>query len=83
MNPHSQQQERSQSRSAVEADCQTVGALLGIELPGGVPPTYPQGQIHGMRGSAKEMGHRVVGGAAIGAGGVIGPAKGVAVGLEP
>ena len=29
------------------------------------------------------MGHRVVGGAAVGAGGVIGPAYGVAVGLEP
>ena len=29
------------------------------------------------------MGHRVVGGAAIGAGGVIGPSYGVAVGLEP
>ena len=33
--------------------------------------------------SAKEMGHRVVGGMAVGAGGVIGPAYGVAVGLEP
>ena len=29
------------------------------------------------------MGHRVVGGAAVGASGVIGPAYGVAVGLEP
>ena len=33
--------------------------------------------------SAKEMGHRVVGEVAVGTGGVIGPAYGVAVGLEP
>ena len=33
--------------------------------------------------SVKEMGHRVVGEVAIGAGGVIGPAYGLAVGLEP
>ena len=32
--------------------------------------------------SAKEIGHRVVGGVAVGAGGVISPAYGVAVGLE-
>ena len=35
--------ERSQSRSAVGADLWTVGALPRIELPGGVPPTYPRG----------------------------------------
>ena len=33
--------------------------------------------------SAKEMSHRVVGGVAVGAAGVIGPAYAVAVGLEP
>ena len=33
--------------------------------------------------SAKEMGPRVDGGVAVGAGGVVGPAYGVAVGLEP
>ena len=53
-----------------------VLTLPGIELPGGVPPTYPLG----MCGAAKEIGHRVVGG---GAGGVIGPAYVVEVGLEP
>ena len=36
-----------------------------------------------MRGAAEEVGHSVVGGAAIRAGGVIGPAYGVTVGLEP
>ena len=35
--------ERIQSRFAAQADCLTVGALPGIELPGGVPPTYPRG----------------------------------------
>ena len=46
-----------------------MGALPGIER-----TTYPWGwQIHGMSGTAKEVGHRVVGGAAIGEGGVIGP----------
>ena len=34
-------------------------------------------------GAAEEMGRRVAGGGAIGAGGGIGPAYGVAVGLEP
>ena len=33
--------------------------------------------------SAKEMGHRVVGGVAVGASGVLSPAYGLAVGLEP
>ena len=60
-----------------------MGALLGIELPGGVPPTYPWGQVHGMSGTAKEVGHRVVSGAAVRAGGVIGPAHSMAVRLEP
>ena len=36
-----------------------------------------------MSGTAEEVGHRVVGGAAIGTGGVIGPAYRVAVGLKP
>ena len=41
------------------------------------------GQVYGMCAAAKDMGHRVVGGTAIGAGGVIGPAYGVAVRLDP
>ena len=36
-----------------------------------------------MSGTAKEMGHHVVDGAAIGTGGVIGPAYRVVVGLKP
>ena len=36
-----------------------------------------------MSGTAEELGHRVAGGAAFGAGGVTGPAYGVTVGLEP
>ena len=52
-----------------------MGALPGIELPAGVSPTC-------RRGAAKEMGHRVVGEVAVGAGGVNGPAYRVAVGLE-
>ena len=40
--------EWSQSLSAVEADCQTVGALPGIELIREVPPTYSLGQIRGV-----------------------------------
>ena len=35
--------ERSQSQSAMGGGCWTVGALPGIEWPGGVPSTYPQG----------------------------------------
>ena len=38
--------------------------------------------MHGMSGTAEEVGHRVVGGAAIGTG-YIGPAYRVAVGLKP
>ena len=50
-----------------------MGARTGIGLPGGVPPTYHPGcQVRGMCGAAKEMGHRAVGGLAVGAGGVIG-----------
>ena len=61
-----------------------MGALPGIGLPGGVLvlPTYPRGADLWYVWAAKEMGHRVVGGAAIGAGGVIGPAYGLAVGQE-
>ena len=71
-------------------------ALPGIERPGGQPSTYRHlwegGDIgpaygvtvgHGMSGAAKEVGHRVVGGAAIGEGGDIGPAYGVTAGHEP
>ena len=43
----------------------------------------PGGQIRGMYGAAEETGHRVVCRTAIGTGSVIGPAYGVAVGLEP
>ena len=53
-----------------------MGALPGIELPGG------PGHVHGMGRAAEEMGHRVVCEVSIGAGGVIGPACGVAVRLE-
>ena len=40
--------EWSQSLSAVEADCQTVGALPGIELIREGSPTYSLGQIRGV-----------------------------------
>ena len=60
-----------------------MGALPGIELPVGLPPHIDGGQIRGICGAAKEVGHRVVGGESIGAGGVISPAYGVAVRLEP
>ena len=36
-----------------------------------------------MSGTAEEVGHRVVCGAAVGTGGVMGPAYRVAVGLKP
>ena len=52
---------------------------------GGVPPTYPRGQVHVMCRAAwagKEMSHRVVGGVAVGEGRVIGPAYRVAEGLK-
>ena len=58
-------------------------ALPGIGRPGGCRPHIPQAQISGMNGTAEEVGHRVVGGAAVGTGGVIGLAYGVAVGLKP
>ena len=46
-----------------------MGALPGIGRHGDVPSTYPRSQIHGISGTViKEVGHRVVGGAAIGAG---------------
>ena len=57
--------------------CQELGDLEGCR------PRILQGQICGMKGTAEEVGHRVVGGAAIGTGGVIGPAYRVAVGLKP
>ena len=57
--------------------CQELGDLLGCR------PHIPRGQIREMSGTAEEVGHRVVGGAAIGTGGVIGPAYRVAVGLKP
>ena len=46
--------------------------LSNLDL--GWRPHIPQSQIRGMSGTAKEVGHRVVGGVAIGTGGVIGPA---------
>ena len=50
--------------------CQELGDLEGCR------PHIPQDQVRRMSasGTAKEMGHRVVGGAAMGTGGVIGPA---------
>ena len=59
-----------------------MGALPGIELPGGVPRTCLGGQVRGMCRAAEEIGHRVVGRLAIGADGDICPAYGVALGLE-
>ena len=57
--------------------CQDLSYLDGCR------PHISGGQIHGMCGTAKKRGHRVVGETAIWAGGVIGPAYGMAVGLEP
>ena len=74
---------RSQSQSTVRADRWTVGALPEIELPRGVAPTYPWGQVRGMCRAAEEMGHRVIGRVAVGEGRVIGPDYGMAVELEP
>ena len=45
-------------------------------------PHIPESQIRVMCGADREVGHRVVGGAIIGAGWVIGPAYEVAVGPE-
>ena len=42
----------------------------------------PRGQVRGMSLTAEEVGHPMVGGAAFGTGGIIGPAFGVKVGLE-
>ena len=70
--------ERSLNQSAVgqsaelRKPCQELGDLEGCR------PHIPGGHIRGMDGTAKEAGHRVVGGVAIGAGGVIGPAYGMA-----
>ena len=73
--------ERSQSGSVVEAyvwpnrePCQQLSYLEGCH------PHIPRGLIHGVCGTAKEMGHRVVGGPAIRAGGAIDPSYRVAVG---
>ena len=56
--------------------CPELGDLEGCR------PHILRGQIRGMSGTAEEVGHRVVGGLAIGVGGVIGPAYRVAVGLK-
>ena len=45
----------------------------------GCRPRIPQCQIRGMGGTAEEVGHRVVGGAAIETGGFVGTAYGVTV----
>ena len=61
-------------------------ALPGIGRPGGVPSTYPPGPClwdEWDSVTAEEVGHHVVGGSAVGTGGVIGPAYGVVVGLKP
>ena len=57
--------------------CQELSDLVGC------CPHIPRGQVCGMSGTAKKMGHRVVSGAAVGAGGVIGPAYRVTVGHGP
>ena len=56
--------------------CQKLSYLDGCH------PRIPGGQVSGMCQTAKEMSHRVVDGVAVIAGRVIGPAYGVAVGLE-
>ena len=56
--------------------CQELSNLEGCR------PHIPGGQIHGMSGIAKEVCHRVLGAAAIGAGRLIGPAYRMTVGLE-
>ena len=62
-----------------------MGALPSQELGDleGCRPHTPCGQIRGMSGTAEEVGHRMVGGVAIGTGGLVGPAYGVTVGLKP
>ena len=66
--------ERSQSGSVVEAyvwpNLEPYQQLSYLE---GCHPHIPRGLIHGVCGTAKEMGHRVVGGPAIRAGGAIDP----------
>ena len=76
--------ERRRSRSAVGAGrryvCEPYQELSNLE---GCRPYIPRDQVREMSGTAEEVGHRVVSGAVFGAGGVIGPAYGVTVGLEP
>ena len=76
--------ERNRSRSAVGENHQTARALSGIELPVGAPPSYPREPgPWDVWGSWRDGPPYTVGGAAFGAGGVIGPAYGEAVRLEP
>ena len=64
-------------------DRQTAGNPPGIGLCGGVPPRIsPGARSGGCEGAAEEVSHRVVGGVAVWACGVSGPAYRVAVGLE-
>ena len=68
--------ERSQSRPAEWAGLRTAKSPPGIGLLGGVPSVYTtRGQVCGTCGTAEEVGHRVVSGMSVGAGGVIGPAN--------
>ena len=57
--------------------CQELSYLEGSH------PHIPGVQIRGMCGAAKEMGHHVISGAAIGAGRVIGPVCGLSSGYCP
>ena len=75
--------ERSQSRSAVGQIAKLKKPCLEFSNLDGCRPHIPWGQVHGMSGIAREMGHCVFGGAAVGAGGVIGPAYGLTVGHKP
>ena len=67
--------ERSQSQPAVEADCKLREPCQELNYLKGCHPHIPGGHIRGrdVCGAAKEMGRRVIGGAAIEANGVIGP----------
>ena len=75
--------ERNQIRSAVGADRWTVGALPGIKLHEGVPPTYPRGasswDVKDSWRDGSPCGRRSDNRGRWGHG----PAHGVAVGLEP
>ena len=71
---------RSQRQSAVGADWQTAGNRQELGYLARCRPLIPRYQV---RGAVEEVIHRVLGGMADGACGVVDPAYRVAVGLEP